>query len=386
MKTKHAAYSLYRKKIKSGKEMWYARFWDAALRRYSAVRSTGVIAAGKKGRRAEADGAARAMLAEIQPDTGNTGLLQYVSAYWDAGHLHFQEREKLQDKKVSALYIRKSREIVRLYIEPYAPFQHIKLDGLTNGMIRRWMLHLADMGKSATRIASCVQTLRAPLLYAVRCGDTGRNPFQNIRAPAKSASEKGCLTGDEVRRLAAEPFDAEKKLAVLLGILCGMRLGEVRGLRYGDIRGGMIHITRNWQNGEGLKIPKCGSGRTVPLPSVIGELLAGMPGGPGFVFPGKREGRPVCMSAVQGWFYGMLERIGIGEAERKKRRVTFHSGRHTFVTLGRQAGISDMDIQALAGHKSGTMMAHYSHAAQVIDLSGAGMKMEAVIGRRGAQL
>jgi integrase len=323
------------------------------------------------------------MLAEIQPGAGNTGLLQYVSAYWDAGHPHFREREKLQDKKVSALYLRKSREIVRLYIQPYAPFQHIKVDGLTDGMIRRWMLHLADMGKSATRIDSCAQVLRAPLAYAAGCGDIGHNPFQNIRAPARARTEKGCLTGDEARRLADEPYDREKKLAVLLGVLCGMRLGEVRGLRYEDIYGGMIHITRNWQNGEGLKRPKCGSERRVPLPSVIGELLAGMPGGRGFVFPGKTEGRPVCMLAVQGWFYGMLERTGISEAERKKRRITFHSGRHTFVTLGRQAGISDMDIQALAGHRSGTMMAHYSHAAQVVDLSGAGRKMEAVIGRPG---
>jgi integrase len=381
MKTKHAAYSLYRKKNKSGAQVWYARYWNADERRYSAVRSTGVVAAGKKGRRAEADEAARAMLAEIQPCAGNTGLLQYMSAYWDAGHPHFQEREKLQDKKVSAQYLRKSREVMRLYIEPYAPFQHIKIGGLTDGMIRRWMLYLADMGKSPTRIDTCVQALRAPFSYAFRCGDIGRNPFQNIRAPARAKTEKGCLTGDEARRLANEPYGREKKLAVLLGVLCGMRMGEVRGLRYGDIRGGMIHIGHNWQNGEGTKKPKGGRERTVPLPSIAGELLAGMPGGQGFVFPGKTEGRPVCMSTVQGWFYGMLERIGISETERSERHITFHSGRHTFVTLGRQAGISDMDIQALAGHRSGAMMAHYSHAAQVIDLSGAGRKMEAVIGR-----
>jgi integrase len=383
MKTKHAAYSLYRKKNKSGAYVWYARYWNADERRYSAVRSTGVVAAGKKGRRAEADGAARAMLAEIQPDAGTAGLIQYVSAYWDAGHPHFQEREKLQDKKVSALYLRKSREIVRLYIGTYAPFQHIKAGGLTDGMIRRWMLHLADMGKSATRIDSCAQALRAPLSYAVRCGDIGSNPFQNIRAPARAKTEKGCLTGEEARRLAGVPYDPEKKLAVLLGVLCGLRLGEVRGLRCEDIRGGMVHITRNWQNGEGLKRPKCGSERTVPLPSAVAELLAGMPGGRGFVFPGKKEGRPVCMSAVQGWFFRMLEMAGISEAKRKERHITFHSGRHTFVTLGRQAGISDLDIQALAGHKSGTMMAHYSHAAQVVDLRGAGRKMESVIGGYG---
>jgi integrase len=384
MKTKHAAYSLYRKKTKSGAHVWYARYWNADERRYSAARSTGVVVAGKKGRRAEADEAARSMLADIRPGGGNGGLIGYVSAYWDAGHPHFQEREKLQGKKVSAQYIRKSREIMRLYIETYTPFQHITVAGLTDGMIRRWMLCLADKGKSAGRIDICAQTLRAPLGYALRCGDIERNPFQNIRPPAKAKTEKGCLTREEARRLADEPYDPKKKLAALLGVLCGMRLGEVRGLRYEDVRNGMIHITRNWQNEEGLKRPKCGSERTVPLPSAVAALLAAMPGGRGFVFPGKSEGCPVCMSTVQEWFYGMLERIGISAKERKERRVTFHSGRHTFVTLGRQAGISDIDIQALAGHKGGTMMAHYSHADQVIDLGAAAMKMESVIGISGA--
>lgn len=40
--------------------------WDADGLRYSAVRSTGVAVAGKKGRRAAADEAARAMLDEAR--------------------------------------------------------------------------------------------------------------------------------------------------------------------------------------------------------------------------------------------------------------------------------------------------------------------------------
>ncbi|MDR1470737.1 MAG: site-specific integrase [Spirochaetaceae bacterium] len=386
MKTKHAAYSLYRKKNKSGASVWYARYWDADERRYSAVRSTGVVAAGKRGRRAEADEAARFMLDEVRPGTGNSGLLSYVSAYWDAGHEHFQEREKLQGKKVSVLYIRKSREIMRLYVEPYAPFQKMKVSELTGVAIRRWMLYLANKGLSAVRIDGCLQTIRAPVRYGVSCGDIGGNPFQNIKAPAKVKTEKGCLTREEAQRLADVPFEPKKKLAVMLGVLSGMRLGEVRGLHYEDISGGMIHITRNWQNYEDLKAPKSGSARTVPLPSVAGALLDAIPAGSGYIFTGRKKSRPVCVSSVQEWFYSMLGKIGITEKDRKERRITFHSGRHTFVTLGRQAGISAFEIQALAGHKSGAMMEHYSHAKQVIDLNAASVKLEAVIGRSGAKL
>jgi hypothetical protein len=44
-------------------------------------------------------------------------------------------------------------------------------------------------------------------------------------------------------------------------------------------------------------------------------------------------------------------------------------------------GITDIEIQALAGHKSGAMMEHYSHPAQVLDSAAAREKLEKVRGR-----
>jgi integrase len=67
--------------------------------------------------------------------------------------------------------------------------------------------------------------------------------------------------------------------------------------------------------------------------------------------------------------------------EQKRRNLTFHGLRHTFITLGRLAGITDFEIQALAGHKSGAMMERYSHAAQVLDFSSAKEKLEMAVTR-----
>lgn len=53
--------------------------------------------------------------------------------------------------------------------------------------------------------------------------------------------------------------------------------------------------------------------------------------------------------------------------EQKKRNLTFHSLRHSFITLSRLDGIPDLDVQAIAGHSSREMMEHYSHADKVID-------------------
>jgi integrase len=66
--------------------------------------------------------------------------------------------------------------------------------------------------------------------------------------------------------------------------------------------------------------------------------------------------------------------------EQKRRNLTFHGLRHTFVTLGRLAGISDLEIQALARHKSGAMTERYSHASQVLDFAAAREKLEKAVG------
>jgi integrase len=62
--------------------------------------------------------------------------------------------------------------------------------------------------------------------------------------------------------------------------------------------------------------------------------------------------------------------------EQKLRNLTLHSLRHDFVTLSRLYGMSDLEVQALAGHKSARMMEHYSHADQVIDHEAARKKLE----------
>lgn len=68
--------------------------------------------------------------------------------------------------------------------------------------------------------------------------------------------------------------------------------------------------------------------------------------------------------------------IGISNQSQKDRNLTFHGLRHTYVTLGRLAGISDLEMQALTGHKSIEMINRYSHANQIIDFTLARNRLE----------
>jgi integrase len=225
--------------------------------------------------------------------------------------------------------------------------------------------------------------------YALGRGEIDRDPFLQITPAAEDHEEKGILTKEEAAKLAGySAGHADDHAAVLLGLLCGMRLGEVRGLHWSDIdrKAGVIHIRHNWQDLEGIKDPKCGSRRTVPLTDGVRKALESIKTGgekpKNFVLPSESPGKPRCCGYFRLALIRQLEGIGITEEDKNERNISFHSLRHTYITLGRMAGISDMEIQALAGHRGAGMMHRYSHAAQAMDFDDARKKLhEGIAGK-----
>lgn len=136
----------------------------------------------------------------------------------------------------------------------------------------------------------------------------------------------------------------------------------------------ILNIRHNHVSTEGSELPKCGSSRKVPLPNVVRNILkktkdeAEFSDPEDFVFSRtESRGKPLTENFFRYGLAKCLKAIGIPPSDQKARNLTFHGLRHTFVTLGRMAGLSDIVIQALAGHKSAQMMEHYSHAGQIID-------------------
>jgi integrase len=75
-----------------------------------------------------------------------------------------------------------------------------------------------------------------------------------------------------------------------------------------------------------------------------------------------------------------LRSIGIDENTRKIRNLTYHGLRHTYVSLGRMAGLNSFEIQTLARHKSLGMVERYSHGRQAIDFVAMKKRLENGIG------
>jgi integrase len=388
---KHGRYSLYKKKGCNG-SVWYARFWNESERAYTIVRSTGIRAAGKKGRMRAADDAARAMLEELCYNPTNKLVIQYLEDFWRPNSQYVRECETLKKAPLSAGYIKSNAGLVKYHIKPFPGFQCLHMIDLTAGIIRNWMLWEAEHGVSAQQINKALQAFRVAVRDAISREEMKHDPFERVTPAVFQSREKGVLTEKEVKMLLDMPENSQGRAILLLGVLCGMRMGEIRGLYWEDIQGGEIVIQHNYQDLEGIKSPKCKSGRTVPLPEIIKNLL-GTPG-TGLVFGSEvNRDKPVSCGYIRNIFVRTLEAIGIpgewqGKApapegyvnEQQRRILSFHSLRHTFITLGRKAGISEFEIRALAGHKSNVMMERYSHASQVIDLAEARKKIEKAVG------
>jgi integrase len=90
------------------------------------------------------------------------------------------------------------------------------------------------------------------------------------------------------------------------------------------------------------------------------EWLRGQ-NGQGFLFSTNGGEKPISRAEVSGNFYRALERIGINEAERKRRALSMHGWRHFFNTTLVMANVSDKKIREVTGHSGDAMTQHYTH-------------------------
>ena len=380
-------FSLFKKKAGKG-FVWYARFWDYKAGGYTIFRSTGILVKGKKDQR-NAEQKAQGMLKEIQLDMEavDRPFISYLEDFWKPDSPYVKECANIKKKPLSAYYVHQNSVNIRCHIKPYPFFNKITLRKLTAGLIRDWIAWAVDHNLTGRTLNSVLSTMRVAVNYAFDREELDRNPFDKVKPAVETLKEKGVLTFPErAKLLKATPTDPLSRLAVLLGLLCGMRMGEVRGLHWGDIDGDRIRLTHNFVHMDGLKKPKRGKTRDVPYPTIVEKAIeevrkiAIRPASDNYVFESiKCPGQPMNERFFKNALRRELNGISIAIDEQKKHNITFHSLRHSYITLGRLDGISDLEIQAIAGHSTRRMMDHYTHAGKMIDFKAMRKKLDRAV-------
>lgn len=222
--------------------------------------------------------------------------------------------------------------------------------------------------------------LRAMLHKAVYWQLIVANPAERVQAP-KAKKPKRRSYDDEQTKILLENLellsieDTKYKVAIILTIFTGVRLGELMGLEWQDVdfKNGIVSINRSSQYlsdmGVFTKTPKTESSiREIAIPefiislleeyklwyeeqkSIYGELWTNS----GRLFV-QADGKPMHPSSISKWFVRYVSTIGLPV-------INFHELRHTNASLLVAQNVDIAVISARLGHAQiSTTLDFYVH-------------------------
>ncbi len=373
-----APFNVFTRTGTDGKKYFSARFFDSAGRVLRTVTLPKEINSKVKAVR-EAE---RLYNKGVVSQEANPLVYAYLESFWKADS-EYAQGKALRGAPLSASYLRLNAAAIR---RARKYFDGKRCLDVTPSILERMIQGLSKDGLNPRLVNISLQSVTVPLNYFYRVHGLP-NPIRAVVTRIRERPrERGSLTFQELQKLIAlDDVLPQVRAGVLLGSLCGLRIGEALGVRLDDIdyEAGIINIRHSYNLMEGLKAPKWDSVRQVPAPDIVldalRECIATAPREtPYILWNRRRADRPAGRDTLQSGFISMLSRIGVDVEEREKRHLSFHALRHSFVSLSRVAGVPGFIIQRIAGHKSMEMTDNYSHAS-IIDFQNAREAMSAAL-------
>lgn len=234
---------------------------------------------------------------------------------------------------------------------------HVKLCDLRQTHIRQFYAKLHKSGLAPRTIQYIHTNLRAALKCAVIDGIIQRNPTDGIKTPQsepqrmqRQQNAMNILMPEEAAKLIEGCKDSYIFGVVMLALHTGMRRGELLALNWDDVHldEGTIHVSQSLVKANGVveyKPPKSvESQRVIPLGKSVINFLRSLESDHDLVFC-YDDGSPLDPSSVTHTFRKVADKLGF-------TKVRFHDLRHTYATLGIDAGIDLPTMQELLGHSN----------------------------------
>jgi len=269
-------------------------------------------------------------------------------------------------KKSTTKFLAHLGETADKTIDQIAP-QHIT--GFRNAQAR------ALGAKTVNHDLKCVRMI---FRQAKKDGFVYENPAEDVDTIRGKGREGGrrAFMMPELRAI-MDAADEEWKSMIQFGLYTGMRLADVAFLTWANLdtaRGELRYVMR--KTGKTIMLPIVG-----PLALHIASLEApdslDVPLHPRAHDVMTRTGKSGTLS---NWFANVLADAGLRKrqkhhrtkkdvikgrhAKREKSELSFHSLRHTAVSLLKNAGVPVSVVMALTGHDSEQMSEHYTHVGR----------------------
>lgn len=166
------------------------------------------------------------------------------------------------------------------------------------------------------------------------------NPIKNLRMPKGSKARDRRPTSAELARILDKAAEIHPEMPVIIELAAdtAMRRSELVSLRRDQVRGKVAF----------LEDTKNGDRRAVPLSSRAVELLKGL--------PKRLDGRYFSLSpqSVSNYFPRACRAAGVSG-------LRYHDLRHEATSRLFERGFSIMEVAAITGHKTLSMLQRYTH-------------------------
>ena len=236
--------------------------------------------------------------------------------------------------------------------------------------VQGFILKLAKKGQTASNCAVKLKILRNLFKMATRQGMISHNPAEAVDLPRGVRHTREAFSVAELQ--STLPYaDQNWKLMILLGAYAGMRIGDAASLSWNNIdleKKTITYLPKKKAHQPGAR------NVSVPIhPDLLQAILefpinSKTPAAP--IMPALAQLSSAGRSGLSSQFGRLLIKAGIDthpekiQGQRTFQAKTFHSLRHTFVSMMAESGVSQELRKELAGHDSDIhrIYTHYSDA------------------------
>lgn len=242
-------------------------------------------------------------------------------------------------------------------------FINYSLGSITRQDLREFSLSLAESGLAPASINKIMTVGNTCLTWAFKEGIIKNDPTVGLIRFSGEPKKRGILTLVEVQKLFSTHWkDKRAYVGNLLACTTGMRSGEILAVKLNDIEDHAINIRHSWSVYDGLKAPKNGETRRVPLlPEVKSKILELAKENPfglkGFIFYSTKDDKPTYKNILLNGLHNALSDIGINAEE---RGIVFHSWRHYFASRMTDRMTAEQ-VSRITGHKSRAVFKEYAN-------------------------
>lgn len=236
----------------------------------------------------------------------------------------------------------------------------LPLNQITPYRLDQIMTAMRSAGYQTQTIKHAIGLVRRVMRRMVKWGlYAGPMPFDEIALPKPNNSRERYLTPDEARALLCElkKHSQQTWLVALISLHCGLRFGEIARLRFGDINFDEMSIF--------IAESKSGRSRYAVMTDEVRDALAMLDAGKksDLLFPSRTGG---IMNQASSAFFRAVDRLKLNGPENDRitdprRRVVFHTLRHTYASWLAAGGQGQFTIADRLGHHSLEMTKRYTH-------------------------